>query len=286
MAAETSTQRLTKLYGELSSLDTILGSLSVEGVDVEHLLPRDLYTRGADCQNLGAYPMLGVLADVATEYGRPGADDTVLDIGCGLGGPGRFLVDRFGCTVVGTDLLPQRIEVAQALTHRTGLDGRISYRVADATGLPFEPGSFAQAWMLDVSMHIRDKAGLFGEIARVLRGGGLLVMHEQTAPIPKAMRPITRRAPYIAPSLPQLIRHVDGAGLRVLTWRNTTGRVLEYFEGIKSRIEAAPAPAHGDEGGGWREQGLSIVGGYIETLAKLGGRTGILIAKRSDSGPR
>src|SRR5262245_47084943 len=48
--------------------------------------------------------------------------------------------------------------------------------------------------MLDVSMHIRDKGALFREITRVLRPGGMLVMHEQTAPIPKAMQPITRRA--------------------------------------------------------------------------------------------
>jgi len=231
---------------------------------------------------VGAYPMLDLLADVATEYGHAAADDTALDIGCGLGGPGRFLVDRFGCTVVGTDLLPQRIEVAQALTKKTGLEGRISYRVADATALPFEPGSFAQAWMLDVSMHIRDKSGLFGEIARVLRPEGLLVMHVQTAPIPEAMRPITRRALYIAPSLPQLIRTVDDAGLRVLTWRDTTGRVLEYFHGIRSRMEAAPAPAPGDEASGWREQGFAIVDGHIETLSMLGGRTGILVAKRTD----
>jgi SAM-dependent methyltransferase len=276
--AETSTRRLAKLYGEFSSLETVLGSLAAEGVDTTRLLPRDLYARGVDCQNLGAYPMLGVLAEVAAEYGPPGPGDVVLDAGCGLGGPGRFLADRFGSSVVGTDLLPQRIEVAEALTRKTGLDGRISYRVADATKLPFAAGSFAQAWMLDVSMHVRDKAGLFGEIARVLRPGGLLVMHEQTAPIPAAMRPITRRAPYIAPSLPQLIRQVDGAGLRVLTWRDTTPRVLEYFEAIRSRLAAAPVPS--DEGDAWREQGLAIVDGYIETLAKLEGRTGILVARR------
>jgi len=182
---------------------------------------------------------------------------------------------------VGTDLLPKRTEIARALTRKTGLEKRISYRVADATDLPFRDGSFAQAWMLDVSMHIRDKGALFRQIARVLRPGGLLVMHEQTAPIPAAMRPITRRAPYIAPSLPQLIRHVEAAGLRLLTWRDTTARVLEYFQGIRARLEGSPAPPAGDKGSGWREQGLAIVGGYMETLANLGGRTGILVARRT-----
>lgn len=279
MSEPASSRRLAKFYGELSSLDVVLGSLAAEGVDTEHPRARDLYSRGLDCQNLGTFPMLEVLADVAAEYGTPGPDDVLLDIGCGLGGPGRFLADRFGCSVVGTDLLAKRIEIAQALTRKTRLDERISYRMADATDLPFREGSFAGAWMLDVSMHIRDKRALFGEIARVLRPGGLIAMHEQIAPIPEAMRPITRQAPYIAPSLPQLIRTVDESGLRVLTWRDTTPRVLEYFEGIKSRMQGAPAPQ--GEGSAWLEHGMAILNGYIETLSKLGGRTGILVAKRS-----
>ena len=283
---QASARRLTKFYGELSSLEMVIGSLALEGVDTENLRASDVYTRGADCQNLGAFPMLEVLAAVAAEYGAPAPDDELLDIGCGLGGPGRFLIERFGCSVVGTDLVPKRIEIAKALTRRTGLDDRISYRRADATDLPFRNGKFAGAWMLDVSMHIRDKRGLFGEIARVLRPGGLLVMHEQLGPLPDAMRPVTRQAPYIAPSLPQLIRYVDDAGLRVLTWRDTTPRVVEYFEKIQSRLLAAVGGSTQEQGGPWREHGMAILNAYIETLSKLGGRTGILVAKRSEPAPR
>jgi ubiquinone/menaquinone biosynthesis C-methylase UbiE len=272
-----STRRLTKFYGGemLSSLERVIQALAAQGLDTEHLRASDIYTRGLDCQNLGIYAMLEVLASVASEYGTPGPEDKVLDIGCGLGGPGRFLVDRFNCSVVGIDLVPRRTEIAQALTEKTGLGRNISYRVADATDLPFEDASFAQAWMLDVSMHIRDKKALFGEIARVLRPGGLLVMHEQIAPIPKVMLPITRQAPWIAPALPQLIRYADDAGLRVLTWRDTTPRVLEYFQQIKASLQSVPSP--GDQG---PPSGLVFVDGYIETLSNLGGRTGILTARR------
>ena len=286
MNAAGGTQRLTTFYERMSSLDMILGSLAAEQLDPERLQARDLYTRSLDCQNLGMFPMLEVLAGVVAEYGAPGPKDKLLDIGCGLGGPGRFLVDRFGCSVVGTDLLTKRIEIAKALTRKTGLEKRISYRVADATDLPFADRAFTHAWMLDVSMHIRDKKTLFGEIARVLRPGGLFVMHEQNAPIPEVMRPITRQAPYIAPSLPQLIRYVDDAGLRVLTWRDTTPRVVEYFEGIKAALEKTPLPPHGDPGRAMREHGYAVVHGYIEALANLGGRTGILAARRVGPEPR
>ncbi len=268
--------RLSKLYGELaSSLDMITATLDAAGVNPEKPSARDLYERNLDCQNLGAHAMLERLAAVAAEDSPLGSDETLLDIGCGIGGPGRFLADRFSCSVVGIDLVPRRTEVAKTLTDLTGMSGRVSYRVADATDLPFDDGAFDQAWMLDVGIHIRDKRALFGEIARVLRPGGLLVMHDQMGPLPQAMRPMTRRVPYIAPSLPQLLRYVDGAGLRVLTWRDTTHHVLDYFDPMKTAL--SKAQAGGDGAASWWK---AAVDGYVETLANLGGRTGILTARR------
>jgi SAM-dependent methyltransferase len=182
--------------------------------------------------------------------------------------------------VVGVDVLPLRIDLARALTDLTGMGAQISYRVADATNLALEDASFAQVWMLDVSMHIRDKQSLFTEIARVLKPGGLLVMHEQTGPLPKAMLPVRRLAPYIAPSFPQLIRYVEGAGLRVLTWRDTSGIVLDYFLRMRALLGDPPEPAAAVPAPRQRDVGLTVLDGYIETLANLGGRTGILVAKR------
>jgi ubiquinone/menaquinone biosynthesis C-methylase UbiE len=278
--ATASTARLAKFYGELSSLDAIMASLSAAGVDADRLTASDLYTRDLDCHNLGMHAMLNLLAAVAGEYGQPSGDDTLLDLGCGLGGPGRFLVDQYGCSVLGVDVLPLRIDIAQILTDKTGMTDRISYHVGDATALDLESRSFAQVWMLDVSMHIRDKRSLFSEIARVLEPGGLLIMHEQTAPIPKAMHPVTRRAPYIAPSLPQLIRYVEEPGLRVLTWRDTTEPVLDYFRGVRAMFPTPPASVSNLRAPHEHDFGLAMLDGYIETLAHLGGRTGILVARR------
>ncbi len=273
-----SARKLNRLYGELaSSLDGILAALTAAGVDKESVRACDLYERSLDCQNLGAYAMLERLAAVASDENAAGASDTVLDVGCGLGGLGRFLVDRFGCSVSGIDLVPKRTEIAQSLSELTGMGDRTLFRVADATSLPFSDGSFAQAWMLDVGIHIRDKRALFAEIARVLRPGGILVMHDQMGPLPKAMSPITRRVPYVAPSLPQLLRYVEGAGLRVLTWRDTTAAVLAYFEGMKAALSKVPAPEAGGDGATWWR---AVIDGYVETLADLGGRTGILTARR------
>lgn len=281
MTEGTATTRLARLYGQMTSLDAIMAALSSAGVEGDLLQARDIYTRDLDCQNLGAHRLLELEAELAAEHGAPGPHDLLLDIGCGLGGPGRFLVDRFGCSVVGIDVVPARIEIARALSDRTGLAGRISYRVADATDLPFEDGAFAQVWMLDVGIHVRDKRALFAGIARVLEPGGLLVMHDQTAPIPKAMLPVTRRAPYIAPSLPQLVRYVEGAGLRMQAWHDTTGRVTEFFLERRAASYDRPLEPSLDAPARRRHERMrALVDGYIETLANLDGRTGVMIARK------
>jgi ubiquinone/menaquinone biosynthesis C-methylase UbiE len=196
-----------------------------------------------------------------------------------MGGPGRFLVDRFGCSVTGIDVLPLRVEIAEELTHRTGLSDRISYRVADATALPFEGAEFAQVWMLDVGIHVRDETLLFGEVARVLRPGGVMVVHDQMGPLPAAMRPVTRRAPFIAPSLPQLIRYVEASGLRLVMWRDSTTRIVGYFERIRSRYFPPGGPPD-DAGRPWRKWIRLTTDAYLTSLGELGGRTGILLAVR------
>ncbi len=272
-----STSRLTKFYGEMSpSLATVKAALRAAGVDADHPRACDLYRRDIDCHNLGMYRMLVRIADAVTDYGTPGPSDTVLDLGCGMGGPGRFLAERFGCSVLGVDVLPLRIELAESLTDLTGLSHRLSYRVDDATDLGLAGRSFAQVWMLDVSMHVRNKRALFAEIARVLQSRGLMVMHEQTGPLPAAMRPVMRQAPYIAPSLPQLLRYVEGAGLRMLVWRDTTEVVVEYFLEMRNLVLNSVESRDSR-----RATGIPILDGYIETLAHLGGRTGMLIARRA-----
>ena len=273
----TDVARLTAFYGAMSSLDGILASLATAGVDTTQLRARDLYCRDLDCHNLGMRQMLDVLVGVAGEYRTLSSGDTVLDVGCGMGGPGRFLVDRFGCSVVGIDVLPLRVDIAQALTDLTKLSDRITYHVADATDVPVEVGSVDEVWMLDVALHIRDKRALFAEIARVLRPGGLLIMHDQMAPIPKSMRAVTRQAPYLALPLPRLIRTIQDAGLRVLTWRDTTERVLAYFEKVRARLaDTASPPSEAVRSG--QQHALGIVDGYIAALADLGSSTGILVA--------
>ncbi|MBI3744106.1 MAG: methyltransferase domain-containing protein [Chloroflexi bacterium] len=277
-SADRAASRLTDFYGEMSSIDSIMRGLVREGVDAKKFTARDLYSRGLDVQTLGGLLVLETVIKGMEEYGAPNRGDAILDVGCGLGGPSRYLADRYGCRVTGVDLLPIRVEVASSLARMVGMDKQVTYRVADATQLPFKKGQFAQVWMLDASIHIRDKGRLFAELARVLAPAGLLVMHDQPGPLPPSMRPVMRRAPYIAPTLPQLIRHLQSVGLEVLTWRATTPLAVQD---LKNKMEARQkAQATGSVSPARLKHSLAAGLGYIKALEKEGSQSGFFIARR------
>ena len=266
MSEEADRLKLSRFYGEMTSLDAVVRAVTAEGLDPDRVNAADLYTRGLDCHNLGGFPQLEVIAAAVERIGVPRPGDAVLDLGCGMGGPGRFVADRFGCRVVGVDLVEARIETARALAELTRCTDRVEYRTGDATGLPFEKGSFAQVWMLDASVHVRDKGTLLREIARVLRPGGLLVLHDQMGPLSRAMLPLMRRAPWVAPPLTQLVNRAEEAGLRLMLWQDTTQLVREFFRKIQERMADAPINA--------------LLAAYLKTLGSPEGRTGLLIAQR------
>jgi SAM-dependent methyltransferase len=273
-------RRLYSFYAELTSVDAILRALARDRPEAGPVTAADLYRRSLDCQNHGGFALLERHAALVTEYSALGEGQRLLEAGCGLGGPGRYLADRFGCAVIGIDVLPARVQAAVVLTRLVGHGDRVAYCPADATRLPFAAHQFEQAWMLDVSIHIANKATLFGEVARVVKPAGLLVLHDQPGPLPPAMRPVTRRAPYIAPTLPQLMRYVEGAGFRVLTWRDTTETVLTHMHG--RREELLQGVERGTRAARQRRQRrLAMLTAYMEALGQHGSRTGLLIARRT-----
>jgi cyclopropane fatty-acyl-phospholipid synthase-like methyltransferase len=99
----------------------------------------------------------------------------VLDVGCGIGGPARWLSRETGASVVGLSNSEKGVDVARGQTP-PALSERVTFAVADAqdNGLPDE--RFDLAWVMESSHLMPHKARLVSECARVLRPGGRLVL--------------------------------------------------------------------------------------------------------------
>lgn len=102
----------------------------------------------------------------------------VLDVGCGLGGPARYLADVFQCDVTGIDLSAEFIRTAQGLSKWVGLDHTTYFLQANATQLPFHAHVFDAVWTQHVQMNVADKAQFYGEIIRVLKPGGHFLYYD------------------------------------------------------------------------------------------------------------
>src|SRR5262252_4215778 len=105
-------------------------------------------------------------------------DSRILDVGCGIGGPARYLAHTYGCRVDGIDLTSELIETGRVLTKRCKLVDRVKLRLGNALDLPYSDQTFDVVWCQNVSMNIADKAGLLAGVYRVLKPGGLFTATE------------------------------------------------------------------------------------------------------------
>ncbi|HEY8189834.1 MAG TPA: class I SAM-dependent methyltransferase [Micavibrio sp.] len=102
----------------------------------------------------------------------------ILDIGCGIGGPARYLAAAARSRITGIDLTPEYCAVAASLTEKTGLGNHIIYRQENALSLPFADDAFDGAYSIHMAMNIADKAALFRQIFRVLKPGSFFGLYD------------------------------------------------------------------------------------------------------------
>jgi len=249
--------------GLTERLKAVLGP-GTQQLTPQQLAPLDqFHTRG-----------LAATADLAKLIGIT-ADMSVLDIGCGVGGPARFLAETYGCRVTGVDLSEPFVEAARYLTARTGQSDRISFQAANALSLPFSEGAFDVVLLQHVAMNIADRPSLYHEIRRVVKEGGrfatfdvVLAGGEPVYPVPWAR---TADTSFLLPA-DATREAIEAAGFRTLVSQDDTGTAREWFAALRA---SGPPPS----------PNLGIVMGpdFAQLTFNLGrslmeGRLGILTA--------
>jgi SAM-dependent methyltransferase len=144
-----------------------------------------------------------------------GPGTSVLDLCCGIGGPGRFITRELGCAYVGVDLSPSAIEIARERA------GDLPCRFEVARIPPILPGPFDAVLLFETLLAFPDKEPLLREISRGLRSGGRFAFTlEEGLPLTKAERARMPDADTVwLVRLPEILECLERVGLAVL-WQD------------------------------------------------------------------
>ena len=137
-------------------------------------------------------------ADVTSDFGiydalelRPYLDGlepgVVGDIGCGTGEVSLQLAAR-GFEVRAVDHSPDMVGVARAKAAAAGLDGRITFSLAEITELPFEDSTLDGLTCQRVLHHVAELDRVLAEFHRVLKPGGFLYVSDYLGDDPAPIR--------------------------------------------------------------------------------------------------
>ncbi|OLL22141.1 Sterol 24-C-methyltransferase erg-4 [Neolecta irregularis DAH-3] len=102
----------------------------------------------------------------------------VLDVGCGVGGPAREICTFTNANITGLNNNDYQIERARNYTTRRGLSEKIRFVKGDFMQMPFDDACFDAVYAIEATCHAPKLEGVYGEIYRVLKPGGIFGVYE------------------------------------------------------------------------------------------------------------
>src|SRR4051794_12327463 len=128
--------------------------------------------------------------------------ETLVDVGCGRGGPGLWVAATSGASLLGVDISPTALDDAAQRSIALGLGDRARFMLGTFDAIPAVSETAAGLMSVDALLFAPDKAAAVVECSRVLRPGGRLVATTwdyKTQP--------TGRPPQLADHRPLLAEH-------------------------------------------------------------------------------
>jgi ubiquinone/menaquinone biosynthesis C-methylase UbiE len=214
------------------------GSADPTRLTLQDLAPVDEFHLGGIEATEHFVPQLGI--EPGTKW---------LDVGSGIGGPARHIVDHGKCRVTGIDLVPEFCSVSRLLTEKVGLSGKVEFHQGSALAMPFADGSFDGAYTMHVAMNIEDKPALYREVHRVLKPEAIFGIYDILAgPVPD---PLVFPVPWASSgktsflaSIGEMVALLEHAGFDILVRTDRRAFAREFLERMRQRA-AAGLPALG-----------------------------------------
>jgi SAM-dependent methyltransferase len=147
------------------------------------------------------------------------AGASVLDLCCGIAGPGRFITRGFSCTYLGLDYSPSAIALARRRA------GELPCRFEVARIPPIPSGPFDVVLLLETMLAFAQKGPLLEEISGALVSGGRFAFTvEAGPPLTTSERAAMPDADTVWPiPLPEMLGCLERAGL-VIRWQEDWSR--------------------------------------------------------------
>ena len=132
------------------------------------------YTTGKESKRQAQVKLVQLLASEA----KISEGDTVLDVGCGMGGSSIWLANHLGATTVGITISSKQAKIA---VERAGQqEAESSFILMDAEQMAIRPEVpiFDAIWAVAVMTHLRDQQSFMNAASRMLKKGGRFIIFD------------------------------------------------------------------------------------------------------------
>jgi SAM-dependent methyltransferase len=168
---------------------------------------------------------------------RLGADDVLVDVACGAGGPGLWAAQQTGATLIGVDPSAAGLAAARRRAERVGLASRATFQKGtfEQTGLPDAAADGVVS--IEAFQYAPDKRAALTELHRILRPGGRIgIVCFEVNPSRVDGLPVLGVDPR-----PDYAPVLEAAGFAVEAYEETPGWASRVYGTFEALVDAADA---------------------------------------------